>query len=1091
MEAREIDDRTSSADEWYQALRLDERLPASLGEIQSIPFDRERAAKRLERWCGQAPFAEDGYFERRLAAEGLRPADLEALLGEEPGHLRERYGRVPAWVSEIEEAFAAPPAAPFLWSDSDRPGGGNSADFLLLIEPLLCRGQERLRRRIENLAATAPPGLDLPSETTLRCLLPFLTQSLRQRLVRTLVLELQAARLEEALAGETPEERFRSFLARLTQPETALEILRRYPVLARHVVERITQWETVCGEMLGRLTADWEEIRRHLGPEASPGPLTETRIEGDPHRGGRSVFLLLFESGFRLVYKPKPLAVDVAFQNLLGWVAGHGFAPGFRPLRVLDRGRYGWMEFIESTPCQNREEIHRFYQRQGGIMALLYLIGAVDFHHENLIAHGEHPVLIDLETLFHPDLEGRELKPDQERSERSLWDSVLRIGMLPRRVWGDAERPGVDLSGLGAVGGAGSTIPYQGAVHVGTDEMRFGQREIELPGTTNRPRIEGIEGEDVSYLDYEKEILDGFRHVYEIFQTHREELLAPDGPLAAFADVEVRLVFRVTRGYFGLFEKSVHPYVLSNALHRARFLDQLWAGVPSQPFLAPLVPFEHRDLEQGDIPYFSTRPGSRDIWASSGERLVDFLPDTGLERTELRLQRLGEDDRTRQEWLIRGSFSAARLQQKNMGRPSFEPRETPEPPGRERLLNAARAAADRLCTLAFGESDVANWMNIEHGTQGWSFQGMKPDLYLGLPGVALALGYVGALTGDEAPTRMARLALAAQRQMLAESPDVVPGIGGFQGWGGVIYALTHLGALWGDETLLDEAEAMALDLGPQIDQDEHQDVIAGAAGCLLALLGLQRVRPSERLFELALRCGERLVAAAQPMERGAGWVVPIVGSRPIGGISHGASGIALALFRLWRESGDERFRQTALAGFEFERSLYSPEHRNWMDLRAGAAEMAVEETSLYPHFWCHGAPGIGLTRVDVLPFQASPEILEEIEAAVESTLAHGFGKNHSLCHGDLGNLDLLLEAARVRRDESLQRRVDRMAGGILRSIEEHGWLYGLPIGAEPLGLMMGLAGIAYGLARLADPDRVPCVLTLSPPQFAQTLLTHH
>lgn len=94
---------------------------------------------------------------------------------------------------------------------------------------------------------------------------------------------------------------------------------------------------------------------------------------------------------------------------------------------------------------------------------------------------------------------------------------------------------------------------------------------------------------------------------------------------------------------------------------------------------------------------------------------------------------------------------------------------------------------------------------------------------------------------------------------------------------------------------------------------------------------------------------------------------------------------------------------------------------------------------------------------------------------------HGFGKNHSLCHGDLGNLDLLIEAARVRRDTSLQSRVDRIAGGILESIEEHGWLYGLPTGAEPLGLMVGLAGIAYGLARLADPDRLPCLLTLSPP----------
>ncbi|HEX6862788.1 MAG TPA: lanthionine synthetase LanC family protein, partial [Thermoanaerobaculia bacterium] len=89
--------------------------------------------------------------------------------------------------------------------------------------------------------------------------------------------------------------------------------------------------------------------------------------------------------------------------------------------------------------------------------------------------------------------------------------------------------------------------------------------------------------------------------------------------------------------------------------------------------------------------------------------------------------------------------------------------------------------------------------------------------------------------------------------------------------------------------------------------------------------------------------------------------------------------------------------------------------------------------------------------------------------------------NHSLCHGDLGNLELITEAARIRRDGGLRARAGRIAGGILDSIDEHGWLYGLPTGAEPLGLMLGLAGVAYGLARAAEPDRLPCVLTLSPP----------
>jgi lantibiotic modifying enzyme len=331
----------------------------------------------------------------------------------------------------------------------------------------------------------------------------------------------------------------------------------------------------------------------------------------------------------------------------------------------------------------------------------------------------------------------------------------------------------------------------------------------------------------------------------------------------------------------------------------------------------------------------------------------------------------------------------------------------------------------------------------------------------------------------ETHTRLARLALDCQRQILADGHEI-SAVGGFNGRGGLIYALTHLGVLWSHESLLEEAETLALTLGPAIDQDEHNDLIAGAAGCLLPLLGLHRARPSQAVRDLALRCGERLVGQARQMERGLGWVVPIVGTRPIGGMSHGSAGIALALFHLWRESGDERFRRTALGAMEYDRSLYSPEHRNWLDLRAGAAEMAADDSALYPCSWCHGAPGIGLARLASLPFHSDPETLQEIETAVETTLEEGFGRNHGLCHGDLGNLDLITEAARARGDGALGARAGRIAGGILQGIDEHGWLYGLPKGAEPLGLMLGLAGVAYGLARAAEPDRLPCVLTLSP-----------
>ena len=58
----------------------------------------------------------------------------------------------------------------------------------------------------------------------------------------------------------------------------------------------------------------------------------------------------------------------------------------------------------------------------------------------------------------------------------------------------------------------------------------------------------------------------------------------------------------------------------------------------------------------------------------------------------------------------------------------------------------------------------------------------------------------------------------------------------------------------------------------------------------------------------------------------------------------------------------------------------------------------------------------------------------------------------------------------------------RIAGSILDDIQSNGWKCGNPLGVDCPGLMTGLAGIGYGLLRLAAPERVPSVLLLEAPR---------
>jgi len=127
------------------------------------------------------------------------------------------------------------------------------------------------------------------------------------------------------------------------------------------------------------------------------------------------------------------------------------------------------------------------------------------------------------------------------------------------------------------------------------------------------------------------------------------------------------------------------------------------------------------------------------------------------------------------------------------------------------------------------------------------------------------------------------------------------------------------------------------------------------------------------------------------------------------------------------------------------------------------------------------AAGIGLGRLGVLEQLDDAKIREEIDTALNTTIQFGFATNHSLCHGALGNIELLLMAARLLNRAEDYEALERATALIVGSIEANGWISGAPLGVETPGLMTGLAGIGYELLRLAEPDQVPCVLLLAPP----------
>jgi type 2 lantibiotic biosynthesis protein LanM len=1075
---------------WYQAIALAERIAMLRTQPNvSNSDDFTLANQQFERWKSQPPFDKGAYFEQRLAAENITETELICLLRESMDTVREHYSSPPDWLIELEQAFSIksqPESIPVPEELKDI----QTIDFLNLIAPLIHQGRDRLLKEINTITTTYP---DLPFDlSTIESLLfANLPKRLLSIISRTLVLELNVARLRGQLQGDSPEQRFQSFAQQLQQREVALNILQEYPVLARQVIICIDNWVKTSTEFLQHLCQDWEELRSQLSPDLDPGILAEVSAgEGDSHRDGRSVIIAKFSSGFRVVYKPRSLSLDIHFQELLHWLNERGDHPSFRLLKIIDRQTYGWVEFVEPQTCSCREEIERFYKRQGGYLAILYALEAVDFHHENLIAVGEYPVLLDLEALFHPRVGGINLNQADQLANNTLSYSVFGIGLLPHRIWSTENAVGVDLSGLGSSEGqlTPHEVPrWQG---IGTDEMKLTRQRVEMSATNNQPTLNY---EKVNVLDYADAIAEGFTSIYHLLFKHRQELLAEPGPLTNFAGDTIRVIVRATRTYAMLLMEAFHPDVLRHALDRDRHFDRLWLAVEHLPHLAKLIPAEQTDLWKGDIPMFTTRPDSRSLWTSYGEEIPNFLDQSGLTSVQQRVQQLSETDLTRQRWIIRASLTSLSLNTDQPTTPTTYQRITPEPVAtREHFLQAARAIGDRLEILALRGKEDAAWIGLTLiDDRHWSLSPLGYDLYDGLPGVILFLAYLGEITKEPRYTSLARAALTTVQRLLDQNSSWLTQIGGFSGWGGILYALTHLGHLWRQPQLIEQAEQYLDDLPALIKADQNFDVIGGAAGCIGGLLALYHERPSDKTLTIAMQCGEHLLTHAQAMEQGCGWVNPRISSKPLAGFSHGNAGIAWALLELAALSGQEQFRQTALAAIAYERSLFSKAALNWPDLREfetairqgsqdSSADMPFASLS-FMNAWCHGAPGIGLARLQCMRHLQDAKIHTEIETAVQTTLAQGFGNNHSLCHGDLGNLELLLQAGLVLDNPQWKADCDRFGATILDSIQQRGWLCGIPLGVESPGLMTGLAGIGYGFLRIIEPNRIPAVLTLAPP----------
>ncbi|MGH7919052.1 MAG: type 2 lanthipeptide synthetase LanM family protein [Candidatus Dormibacteraceae bacterium] len=875
-----------------------------------------------------------------------------------------------------------------------------------------------------------------------------------------------------------------------------------YPELERLIMVTGRQWLAAAGEVLAHLRSDLHRLARTPGPPTELGPLVGLRLGlSDLHRGGRSAVQLRFASGRRWIYKPKSVGAELVLARIVGEVSARSRQPATRLPAVIDAGSHGWVEHLEHEPVEDRAAAARFWRRAGVLLAVAHALGTTDLHFENILAAGEHPMVLDAETalsaVFASQSGGSELS---SAAFQDLRASVAITGLLPlwlgvrRRARGGDAPEGVQLGGLGDAGR--SRLLVDRWEHVNTDAMTLGQRIVPWAPSPNLPELHGRPVLGAACVD---QVVAAFRAAYRDLLATREAFSRPGGEVDELARHPVRVVYRPTASYARALLASKDLACLRDPSRRRRTLLERLVPIPGESSPGPASDPGHRVIAAAeleamldlDVPAFSVMADDVCVLGADGPKLAESARARALRR----LAGLSSRDGERQVELIRAAFSGA-WPSRQVGRSA-----PPAGDGRAESASPAAAGAERLARLVAdssserrrGGDDPESWLGAvyDHLLGEVGIAPLGPDLYGGTAGMAMVLAELARSAGP-GPEDWGRLARACAEPLLlwAEAPgDHLPwaGPGLAAGLGGVLLSLARTAEALGDDAYLHAARAI-IDSGhveTEIDGGRSYDLLEGAAGLVLGLLALNARQAGDRTLTLAERAGRHLLAGRTPASSGhRAW--PSYGGAILCGAGHGASGIALALSRLVAATAEPAFGEAAIEALAFERACFDPSTGRWPDRRPWIAPSAADRTALG---WCHGLSGAALCRAGVLQAlqggtvqAAEPrlaEIRDDLEQAVASIPARGLPPSDTLCCGEAGRIQALLVAGRVLGRPDLLASGSRAAGALAGRALGGGELRLVARGVSARlapSLMQGALGVAQTLLAAAHPEAVTPLL---------------
>lgn len=888
----------------------------------------------------------------------------------------------------------------------------------------------------------------------------YLEQQLQLICLRTLIVEMHRYKNSHLLKGKNSKEEYLYFCRDVIgKPEFIDSCFARYPELYRCIQEKIQFVKNYCHEVADNFERDKMEISRELCNREIDKIIKIDGGIGDTHCRGRQVLKLTLDTGEQLLYKPHSLRNEEVFSELLQWLSKRiGITQ--KQYSVLSRETYGWSKIVEYKECKSKEEVKRFYQRFGVQLFLAYILDTRDLHCENLIASGEYPVLIDLESLVFHTKEKKDSRIQTQIAGR-LQESVLCTGLLPVYHW-DRSGEGIDASAIG--GGGKQKYPFRvpqikcpktSDMFLGYDYpvMREGKNRVTLLGKKICPK------------QYMKEVVEGFEKAYQAVLDEKEEFR--DTVMKKLKHLKSRYIHADTQKYSMLLSASYHPSLLKSREDRYRFFMSFYLeeNINEEKIF---VEEEIHSMLQGDVPYFAYQLDDKSLWNSEGVKIGTYLNREPLANVQQKIDRLTKKDLERQKRYIKIAFifmskdpniyyNGVYLARERLPRQSFDT-----------VHNIEKLVEQIISEAVWNEKKTeVGWeqLTIGKGPQfTWNIEPMNYYLYQGLAGMLLLFWKIRNIEifrkeAEDIYQTLCKMFFQYTKEGEISLQNLCSKYTGmYEGEGSVIYVYLLLYQESKENIFLEYAKRHAAIVERLLNQDEKYDLLSGNAGAAWVIMQLYYITRDDYFLDIVKKAIDILITSSHEQEEGIGWRI---GDQPaMAGMAHGNSGILMPVFALWRKTGEKKYERLAENIWKYENSLFNSTIQNWIDVR----ENEIGEVETGPVACCHGAGGVLLSRLNCYRIAKGSvwkeRLSEDIKKAYTKLDAYWVRDSWSLCHGICGNLLILEKADLEFWHERMENRKQLLPSEIQ-------WL---PQEKMNPGFMNGYGGVLYYL--LSETNKV-------------------